>query len=106
MAASKNAFPAIPLGIFLVLPAVALAQGEGPADRGELLYSTYCGACHSQQMHWREKRLASDWTSLKAQVRRWQANTGRSWEKGDTTAIACYLNAHFYRFPPDGSVCD
>lgn len=25
------------------------------ASRGELLYSTHCIACHSTQIHWREK---------------------------------------------------
>lgn len=86
-------------------PFVAHAQAEvETTDRGELLYSTYCSSCHRTEIHWRDKRLATDWSSLTAQVRRWQTNTGLSWEAGDTAAIAHYLNARFYRFAPgDGT---
>jgi len=46
-----------------------LKQGEA---RGEMLYSAHCRECHTAEVHWREKKRASDWSSLKAQVRRWQ----------------------------------
>src|SRR5574338_705145 len=36
------------------------------ATRGELLYSTHCIACHSAQVHWREKKLATDWATLRS----------------------------------------
>lgn len=90
----------------LAVPLVASAQPAGSVARGELLYSTHCNQCHTQQMHWRDRKLATDWGSLIAQVRRWQANTGRTWDRGDTASIACYLNAGFYRFPGGGVVCD
>ena len=41
-------------------------------SRGELLYSTHCIACHTEQVHWREKKLVTDWPSLVAEVNRWQ----------------------------------
>src|SRR6266496_3531074 len=53
--------------------------GQAPRTdepRGELLYSTYCNGCHTTQFHWRDKKLATDWTSLTHQVRRWQSNAG------------------------------
>ncbi|MGZ8983596.1 MAG: hypothetical protein ACXW11_06535 [Methylotenera sp.] len=28
--------------------------------RGELLYSTYCNACHTLDVHWCEQKLATD----------------------------------------------
>lgn len=83
---------------------IAQAQTGEPQERGELLYSTYCSACHRAEIHWREKRLATDWNSLTAQVRRWQTNTGLNWDEGDTAAIARYLNAKFYRFPQEGGI--
>jgi mono/diheme cytochrome c family protein len=67
--------------------------------RGELLYSTYCVGCHTTQVHWRDKKLATDWTSLKNQVRRWQSNTGLSLGEDDIAAIARYLSRLYYRFP-------
>ena len=69
---------------------------EGP---GALLYSTHCGGCHTTQAHWRDGRLATDWASLDAQVRRWQKSGGLGWSDDDVDAVARYLNATYYRFP-------
>lgn len=80
----------------------ALAAGQGPKageSSGELLYSTYCIACHTTQIHWREKKLATDWTSLKFQVRRWQENNGLGLGEDDVAAVAKYLNDLYYHFP-------
>ena len=90
---------------FLVLLACltswAPAQAQAPSEpsRGELLYSTHCLACHSTQLHWRDKQAAQSWTGLKTQVRRWQTTTGLSWSEDDITEVATYLNARFYQFP-------
>ena len=59
--------------LVLALAAAALAGPAAAQNRGELLYTTHCIACHSTQMHWRDQKLVTDWPSLKAQVRRWQA---------------------------------
>ena len=72
------------------------------ATRGELLYSTHCIACHSAQVHWREKKLATDWTSLQSQVRRWQGVSRLGWSNEDIAEVARYLNALYYHYPaPD-----
>ena len=67
--------------------------------RGELLYTTHCIACHTTQAHWRNDRLATDWTSLKFEVRRWQMNIALGWKEDDVIAVASYLNGLFYHFP-------
>ncbi|HEX5865047.1 MAG TPA: hypothetical protein VF014_12475, partial [Casimicrobiaceae bacterium] len=88
------------IGIALMSACVA-ASGEfrGTAEpRGALLYSTYCVGCHTTQVHWREKKLATDWTSLKAQVNRWQSNTGLGLSEDDVAAIARHLNDLYYHF--------
>ena len=54
-------------------------------------------------MHWRDRRIATDWTSLKAQVFRWQSNTGLGWTDDDVVAVTRYLNALYYRFPAPGT---
>jgi len=78
------------------------AQPLREPTRGELLYSTHCIACHSAQVHWREKKIVTDWTSLQAQVRRWQAVSGLGWSNEDIAEVARYLNGLHYRYPaPD-----
>ncbi|WP_236589641.1 c-type cytochrome [Ramlibacter aurantiacus] len=69
-------------------------------SRGELLYDNHCIECHSTQMHWRDQRLATDWSSLKAQVRRWQATAHLGWSEEDIDAVTRHLNETIYRYPP------
>lgn len=83
-----------------------VARTRTDAQRGELLYSTHCIACHSTQLHWRDRKLASNWASLKAEVERWQKTSGLGWREEDVTDVARYLNTLYYRFPepePDGA---
>lgn len=80
-----------------VLAAQAQTHGK---SRGELLYSTHCISCHTTQMHWRDKKTATDWSSLMFQVRRWQDASGLGWNESDIQAVSRYLNESFYRYPP------
>ena len=82
--------------------AAASAQSAAPASRGELLYATHCVTCHTTQVHWRQKKLATDWASLNAQVRRWAANAGVGWSDEEIADVAWYIDATLYRFrtPP------
>jgi mono/diheme cytochrome c family protein len=77
----------------LVVASSAMAQ-----SRGELLYTTHCIACHTTEMHWRDKRSASNWPSLKAQVRRWQDAASLAWGEGDILDVSRYLNESIYHF--------
>ncbi|WP_158100951.1 hypothetical protein [Variovorax sp. JS1663] len=72
-------------------------------SRGALLYETHCIACHTDQVHWRQRRLATDWPSLKAQVWRWQSDAALGWGDDDVVDVARYLNEEFYRFPDPAS---
>lgn len=74
--------------------------GAWAQARGELLYLTHCVACHTAQIHWREKKQVVDWRSLRAQVRHWQAADQLAWSDEDIEAVAQYLNTLFYRLPP------
>lgn len=87
------------LCLFWSMSATAQDQMNRSVSRGELLYSRYCSACHSSEIHWRAQKLASDWGSLKAQINRWQANIGMAWGNEEITDVANYLNAAYYRFP-------
>ncbi len=91
----------LPLALALLVTAAA-AQApspELPPTRGELLYDTHCVACHTTQVHWRERRLATDWDGLKAQVQRWQARARLAWSEDDVLEVTRHLNDTVYRFP-------
>lgn len=88
------------------LVGTALAQIKADTLRAELLYSTHCVGCHNTQLHWRDKKSARNWASLKAEVERWQKTSGLGWREEDVTDVARYLNALYYRFPepePEGA---
>ena len=80
------------------ITSTAWVQAATPGSRGELLYSTHCIACHTTQMHWRDKKSAKDWPSLKAQVRRWQGAASLEWSEADVLEVTRYLNETIYRF--------
>ncbi|MDO8420498.1 MAG: cytochrome C [Rubrivivax sp.] len=82
----------------------AAAPGAPEAGRGQLLYATHCIACHGQQVHWRDRKAASDWLRLKDEVRRWQAAAGLGWTEADIVAVARYLNETIYRLPQTADV--
>lgn len=90
--------------LFVLLPLSALAAPPQPPapTRGELLYTTHCIACHNSQMHWRDKRLATDWGSLQAQVRRWQGVAKLGWNEDDILEVTRHLNERIYRYAPSG----
>jgi mono/diheme cytochrome c family protein len=77
------------------LYASAIAAQPG---RGELLYMTYCNACHTEQVHWRAKSLAPDWARLGSEVRRWQQNGNLDWSEDDIDLVTRFLNHHFYHY--------
>ena len=77
---------------------VALADPTHSLSRGELLYSTHCIACHTAQVHWRDKKQATDWDSLEKQVRRWQAAGMLQWNEDDINEVTRHLNDSYYHF--------
>jgi mono/diheme cytochrome c family protein len=78
--------------------ALVYASSGYSQTRGELLYSTHCITCHTTIIHWREKTLATDWHSLKTQVRRWQSTIGIGWSEDEITDVTRYLNEVYYHF--------
>jgi mono/diheme cytochrome c family protein len=86
-------------GLCLLLFAVSGGVAAAESGRGELLYSTYCDSCHTEKVHWREKKSATNWTSLVAEVRRWQSNAKLEWSRDDVEAVARYLNTLHYHYP-------
>lgn len=67
--------------------------------RGALLYENHCQACHTTQMHWRDRRVATDWATLRAQVMKWQRTAQLSWPDEDIDEVTRHLNRSIYKFP-------
>ena len=95
--------------LFMILCAALLAgaaasqaQTANPPNRGQLLYENHCSACHDQQVHWRQNKLAHDWSSLRMQVRRWQDAAKLAWRNEEIDQVARYLNDTIYHFPHTG----
>jgi mono/diheme cytochrome c family protein len=90
--------------LLAAVPLLAQSPAQSAPTGGALLYQTYCIACHDAQVHWRARKLARDWASLAAQVRRWQANAGMQWSDEEIDEVVRYLNATIYRFPAPKNV--
>lgn len=91
----------IPVMLLVLTGSLAAAKAQAMPDpqRGELLYSNHCIACHSTQIHWRDKKLVEDYRGLLAEVGRWQKLGGLGWSDEDISAVARYLNTLFYHYP-------
>jgi mono/diheme cytochrome c family protein len=97
----RKSLIALLLGLCGNLAAVA-AEPARDASRGELLYSKHCITCHTAEVHWRDKRIATNWPGLQAQVRRWQNASGLKWSAQDVDDVARYLNTLHYHYPISG----
>ncbi|MDD5412081.1 MAG: cytochrome c [Methylobacter sp.] len=85
--------------VLSINPAVAENGTGTDMTRGAMLYDNHCIQCHTQEVHWREKRMATDWESLIAQVDRWQRTFGLEWSKNDIKEVSRYLNSVYYHYP-------
>lgn len=83
--------------VLALLPAVPAALAQQPS-RGELLYANHCIECHTTQMHWRDRHVARDMPTLRAEVRSWQGQIGLQWSDEDIDAVAQHLNRTIYKF--------
>lgn len=81
--------------LFLLLPAAAAAQD---AERGRLLYQTYCGGCHYERVHDRLRSEVKDLSDLRDMVARWAPQTKRSFTLDEREEMVQYLNESHYRF--------
>jgi mono/diheme cytochrome c family protein len=75
------------------------------AGRGGDLYRDKCNACHTAQVHWRDKRLVQSWDDLLYQVTRWEDVSSLGWSRDEVADVAAYLNAVFYNLPCDVPGC-
>lgn len=85
--------------LLLCVSPLSWAQSEGGLVRGKLLYTTHCMSCHTSVVHWRAKKQVTNWSSLGAQVDRWQKAAGLGWSGEEIEEVSSYLNQTYYHFP-------
>ena len=87
--------------LILLLPLCASAQD---AERGRVLYQTYCGGCHYERIHDERLRPAvRDLADLRDMVTQWAPHTKqRVYTLEELDDMVAYLNEAHYRFglPP------
>jgi mono/diheme cytochrome c family protein len=71
-------------------------------ERGRLLHDNHCGMCHDSIAYKRSDRIAKNLAEVKAQVTRWQTNTGLRWTQEDIDSVAAYVAKRYYKFPLPG----
>jgi mono/diheme cytochrome c family protein len=78
-----------------------------PADsgRGRALYELRCVACHSESVHSRDKRVATNYDEIRHWVTRWNAELGAHWNKEEIEDVTAYLNERFYSYPCPSQQC-
>ena len=89
----KRAFALAALAA-LVLPAQAQ-----DAARGQLLYDTYCGVCHYERVHERDRSRSKvkTLTDLRLMVGRWAPHTRRTFTPDEIDDVAEYLDRSHYK---------
>ena len=93
-----------PARLALICAGVFAASAAAPAaaqdlDRGRLLHDNHCRMCHDSIAYKRGDKLAKDPAQVKAQVTRWQTNTGLRWTADDIDSVSAYLIVTYYKYP-------
>ena len=82
-------------GFWLAMAAVQSLAAD--PQLGKVLYETYCGACHYERLHERKVTTIETFATLKSEVAKWSAQTGRRLTPAELDDIAEYLNQSHYR---------
>lgn len=83
-----------------LLAAAAVPTSAQDAERGRVLYETFCMSCHYERVHERpsQRSLVKSSTDLRAQVARWSERTRMRFTPEDVDDVAEYLNRSHYKF--------
>ena len=87
------------LGCTLALcVAGARAAAAQDLDRGRMLHENHCRMCHDSIAYKRGTKIAKNFAEVKAQVTRWQTNTGLRWSDEDIDNVAAYVAKQYYGY--------
>lgn len=83
----------------VALAALAVPAQAQDAERGRFLYQTYCGVCHYERVHERDRArsIVKTLTDLRLTVARWAPYTKRSFTPEELDDVAEYLNRTHYK---------
>ena len=89
------------------LPILLATRGASGADaeRGRDLYDSRCASCHSESVHGRKKRVATDFNDVRRWVARWSGSLALQWGEEEIDDVTLYLNNAYYRHPCPPSAC-
>jgi mono/diheme cytochrome c family protein len=100
----KTRLAVVMIAACALMLAVGLAPGAD-AERGRTLYELRCGECHSESVHGRAKRVATDFDDVRRWVSRWNGTLGLHWSDEDIDDVSAYLNMTYYRYACPPTVC-
>lgn len=95
----------VSLAVALGTALVSLCAAGADAWRGATLYELRCGNCHSESVHSRSKRVATDFDDVRRWVSRWRTDLGLQWGEEEIDDVSVYLNDTYYRFACPPQVC-
>jgi mono/diheme cytochrome c family protein len=87
-------YPLLALAACAATPATA-----ADLERGRLLHENHCRMCHESIAYKRDERIANDYAQIKAQVTRWQTNTGLRWSEEDIDSVTAFVAKTYYKLP-------
>jgi mono/diheme cytochrome c family protein len=94
-------YPMFALIARLALIAAAAVPAAAAADleRGRMLHENHCRMCHDSIAYKRGDRIAGTYAQIKAQVTRWQTNTGLRWSEADIDSVTAFVAKTYYKLP-------
>jgi mono/diheme cytochrome c family protein len=101
---SSRSKPLVAIAAIAMLLGMRIASGAD-AERGRALYELRCGACHSESVHGRVKRVATDFGDVRRWVTRWNEHLALRWDDEEIDDVAVYLNDTYYRYRCPPQVC-
>ena len=85
----------------LAATGVSIPAPAGAVDleRGRMLHENHCRMCHESIAYKRGKKIAHNYAEIKAQVTRWEINTGLHWSQADIDSVTAYVAKTYYNLP-------
>ena len=83
----------------LAASAVPVAANAADLERGRMLHENHCRMCHDSIAYKRGDKIANTYAEVKAQVTRWQTNTGLHWSEADIDSVTAFVAKTYYKLP-------
>ena len=87
--------------VFAIFCSVFLSQpvfAQLSPLRGMELYENHCTACHTSQVHIREKHKAKSLAEVESWIRHWMAELKLPWTDEEVKEVLTYLNQRYYQY--------